>query len=293
MGIIPISYDVPMTRWPWMNWVLMAFIVFAFGYQYVNPEFADRFIMGIEEWQPFIDEHPLSWLGHMFLHDGFFHLGGNLVFMWVFGNAVAARVGNLLYLPLWIGFGVITAIIEPYGLGASGAIYGLIGFCLVFYPLNDITLGYFFLIRVGSFSASAFWVIGVWVGLDVFGLAAVGDATGVAYLSHVSGCVAGVVIAVIAIKTGWLRPNDYERTLFDVIAQRRAGRRTPGSPKKASDAVLSQRLHVRISSGREKTVVVSEFLRHELQGKPVNEFPVSEDGRYWTTFGRWRRTHDV
>ena len=81
--------------------------------------------------------------GYMWLHNNYPHIIGNLVFIWVFGNAVCSKVGNILYLPLYIATGVVAAVAHLVFdgrevVGASGAIFGMVGAYFVFYPFNSI-----------------------------------------------------------------------------------------------------------------------------------------------------------
>ena len=88
-------------------------------------------------------------LTSMFLHGGLLHLGGNMLFLWVFGNCVNAKLGNAKYLLLYITCGLFGGIIQGIsssipGLGASGAINGVIGMYLVMFASNSINCFYLF-----------------------------------------------------------------------------------------------------------------------------------------------------
>lgn len=291
--LFPVTVDVPMARWPWMNWVLMAAVLYGFLASISNPESAARFILGIEEFEIGIDEHPLSWLGHLFIHLDLWHVLGNLAFMWVFGNAVCAKIGQIGYAALWLGVGILTAIIEPVGYGASGAINGIVGFYLILYPLNDITMFYIFIIKGGTFALSSFWMIILWLGFDLFGLISGGES--VAYLSHVSGLALGAAAAIALLKLNILEAVEYERTVLDILAERLKQPASRGKPTSASVPAVrgvlhpTERLHVRLPNGQTKHLSVAEFNRHEAQGKSVNQFQVSADGQTWTTYGQWRQ----
>ncbi len=294
MGLFPLQLDVPMQRWPWMNWVLLGMLVAGFVGQLAAPDVADRFIMGVADYGGYehVDEHPLSWIGHLFIHADLFHLLGNLWFLWVFGNAIYAKVGNLWYLPMWIGFGLLSAVAQPEGLGASGAIYGVIGFVLVFYPINEVTMAWWFIVRFGTFTLASFWVIVMYVASDVLGLVTGSEA--VAYLAHVAGCATGAGLALILLKTRILETTEQEWTILDILGRHPKTRAQAGSeptgPGADSGRMRDQLLHVRLPDGKVKHLPVEEFLRHERQGKSVNQFPVSEDGESWTTVGQWRQT---
>ncbi len=294
MGLFPLQLDVPMERWPWMNWVLLGMLVVGFVGQLVAPDVAERFIMSVADFEGYehVDEHPLSWIGHLFIHADVFHLLGNLWGLWIFGNAICAKVGNVWYLPMWLGFGFLSAVAQPEGIGASGAIYGVIGFTLVFYPLNEVTMAYWFLVRFGTFTLASYWVILIYVAFDLLGLFTGGEE--VAYLAHVAGCATGAGLALILLKTKVLETTEQEWTILDILGRHpktlaQTGRE-PAGPGPGSGRARDRLLHVRLPNGKVKHLPVHEFLRHEAQGKSVNQFPVSEDGETWTTFGEWRQT---
>ena len=212
----------------------MSAIGVVFLWQLSDPEEADRFILGIDGWalswdgEP-VDEHPLSWIVHLLMHVDVFHLAGNLIFMWVFGNAVCAKVGNLAYLALWTGGGILASITErlvhPESaiLGASGAISVAVGFFVIFWAFNEVTIFYFVFITVtGTFSVSAWWVILAYAAFDLIGIiSSDGEA---AYLAHLGGYAIGAPVAVLLLKTGLLHAEPYEMTLLD-RPRRPGGRR--------------------------------------------------------------------
>ena len=87
--------------------------------------------------------------GYMWLHGGILHLLGNMLFLWIFGNAVCAKIGNLRYIPAYLGLGIVAGISHLIftggsSLGASGAINGIVGMFLVFFPQNEITCYWIF-----------------------------------------------------------------------------------------------------------------------------------------------------
>lgn len=314
MLLIPVNVDVPMKRWPWMNWALMALLFLCYSVQWTQPQTMERFILGIDGYPsgifedkslldllthgaPTVDEHPLSWIGHMFLHAGIFHLLGNLIFMWVFGNAVCAKIGNLFYPFLWLGTGLVAAICErllSHGpmLGASGAISGIMGFYLVFYLFNDITMFFLFFFRPVTFSLSSFWVVGAYVALDLLG--AVGNGGGVAYIAHVGGTAAGFATAVVLLKAGIIEADEDERTLLDMLKSRSSGPRRMsrrGLSKPVDRAVLMQRLHVHVGGGNVKHTLVAELLGRASADATADAMLVSSDGKNWTSFGQWRKAH--
>lgn len=141
----------------------------------------------------------------MFIHGGFMHLAGNMMFLWVFGDNLEDRLGHFKYLVFYLLAGVFATLsqwaIDAHSqvplIGASGAISGVLGAYLVIYPSNRIkALIIFFLITVVEMRAV--WLLGAWfvwqliqASLSV-GLA---DSVSVAFFAHVGGFVAGMVLA--------------------------------------------------------------------------------------------------
>ena len=224
MLIIPYEVDVPFDRRPVANWLLIASILLVFGLQIAATLDAagDEAATGAME-EFVLDGFGLKGLfGHMWLHGGILHIVGNLIFLWVFGNAVCQKMGNLLYLPVYLFVGLFAAIVHVLfggglAIGASGAINGIVAVYLIFYPIHDISCFWFFCFflyfRFGTFTISGFWMILLWLAFDVFGLVRGGG--GVAYLAHLGGFVAGVGIGLVLLLTRLvpMDPDDDESLL--------------------------------------------------------------------------------
>ena len=145
----------------------------------------------------------------MFLHGGWLHIGGNMLFLWVFGNNVEDRIGRLWYLLFYLASGIIASLaqlaVAPNSvipnLGASGAIAGVLGAYLVMFPRRRVyTLIIFFFIT--AVYLPAFVVLGLWFVLQVFsGVGSLGSRVntggGVAFFAHIGGFAFGVVLALL------------------------------------------------------------------------------------------------
>jgi membrane associated rhomboid family serine protease len=147
---------------------------------------------------------------HMFLHGGWLHLFGNMLYLWIFGNNVEDRLGRPAFLGFYLLGGIVAAalqvVVDPGSglpmVGASGAIAGTLGAYLVLYPgariLSLVFLGFFYqLIEV-----RALIVLGFWFVLQLIdGVASLGADTaaegGVAFFAHIGGFVAGIVIGLL------------------------------------------------------------------------------------------------
>lgn len=215
MFFIPISVDVPMERWPWVNWVVIAATSVISVAIWMFP--------GVRQSVPWLVAGGYGWfglLGHLVVHGDLFHLFFNMLSLWVFGNAVCAKVGNLWFPLVYAGLGVASAswayALDPRPvIGASGAISGLVGMYVMWYLLNDITCFYMFGLRPGTFSVSSFWVIGFWFVGDLWG--ALGERTGIAYMNHVTGMVWGAALATLLVALHVIVMDRDERSLLDVM----------------------------------------------------------------------------
>ena len=150
----------------------------------------------------------------MFLHAGWWHLLGNMLFLFVFGDNVEDAFGHVRYLLFYLACGVLAGFTQVLlapdaslpGVGASGAISGVLAAYLIMFGTNPVRvlLGFFPLV------VPAYVMIGVWIVLQFFnGLANVAQTAqsgGVAYGAHIGGFVGGIVLTLV------LRPSSRRRT---------------------------------------------------------------------------------
>ncbi len=153
-------------------------------------------------------------LTSMFLHGGWMHLIGNMIYLWVFGDNVEDRMGHFKFLLFYILCGIAAAYAHIYTnphseiptVGASGAISGVLGAYFVLFPHSRVIalvpLFFFFdLIEVSAFIFLAFWFI-----LQFFnGVASLGAATyattgGVAWWAHIGGFIAGILLSFLFVR---------------------------------------------------------------------------------------------
>jgi len=228
---IPYSVDVPFNHRPVINWLITVALVLIFVAQILavfgqldhglSPQDAvrntiERFVL--KGW-------GLTGLfGHMWRHAGILHLIGNLIFLWLFGNAVCSKIGNLLYLPVYVGLGLIAGISHltfssGSVVGASGAINGIVGMYLVFFPENSISCFFWLIYRPVTFSVSGYWMILLWFAFDIWG--AMNGSQGVAYVAHVGGFLAGFGLAVLMLKMGWIVMERDEKSLLQMLSTRK------------------------------------------------------------------------
>ena len=220
MFLIPFAVDVPMARVPFANFVLIAATAFLSVVGFVGEaEAVEPLIL--------LGWRPMGLLGHMFVHADPIHLLGNLLFLWVFGNAVCAKIGNVPYLLLYVGLGLLAAAAHNLldgrpAVGASGAINGVVGLFLVLYPLNEISCVYFIVVRGGTFGVSSIWIILLWLAFDVWG--AVAGGGNVAYAAHLGGFASGAAIGLLLLHREVVTMDRGEQSLLD-LARRSPARR--------------------------------------------------------------------
>ncbi len=147
----------------------------------------------------------LTVLSAMFMHGGLGHIGGNLLYLWIFGDNVEHRFGTVPFLAFYLASGIaataVQIVLGPHGLvpnlGASGAISGVLGAYLVLFPRNRVNAVFFF--RVVAVPAIV--VLGLWIALQFFNgfgaTAATEETGGVAYGAHIGGFVTGMTVALV------------------------------------------------------------------------------------------------
>ena len=212
---------------PIVNVLLIATTVAVFLYQLVSPDFTNGFSsvpLEITTGRDLVGQFPITlpdgtvalveeargpspiWLTlltSMFMHGGWSHIGGNMLFLFIFGDNVEKALGHLRYLGFYLVCGIVASLAQVYSapdsvlpsLGASGAIAGVLAAYLVYFPRNRVRvlLGFF----VTSVPAIA--MIGLWAVIQfVNGFGSTGvntDTGGVAYMAHIGGFIAGLVLA--------------------------------------------------------------------------------------------------
>jgi membrane associated rhomboid family serine protease len=157
----------------------------------------------------------LSVLVSMFLHGSILHLGGNLLFLWIFGNNIEDHLGPLRYLAFYLVAGVVATLAHvaldlqstiPM-IGASGAIAGVMGAYLVWFPDAPVrTLVFFFLPFIVRIRAK--WVLGFWFVLQFF----TSPNSGVAWAAHVGGFLFGVLVGLAVRASPGLRRVMWRRS---------------------------------------------------------------------------------
>jgi membrane associated rhomboid family serine protease len=141
----------------------------------------------------------------MFMHGGWVHLGGNMLYLWIFGDNVEDRLGHVLFFIFYLLCGIAATFAQLAfstgsnvpNLGASGAIAGVLGAYLLMFPKGRVSV----LMGRGVIPMPALVVIGLWFVLQFFsGIGSIANTTdtgGVAYMAHIGGFIAGLVFTFL------------------------------------------------------------------------------------------------
>jgi membrane associated rhomboid family serine protease len=214
---IPIKDLNPRRTYPVVNILLILTNVIVFLYQItLGPHQGEAFVMA----NATIPSHIRAALaGHgnlehaflpiftsMFLHSGFMHIAGNMLFLWIFGDNVEDYFGHFPYLLFYLICGIgsgITHIIFNFhstlpALGASGAISGVMGAYIILFPrARVLTLVFIFFIPIPAFIILGYWfLLQFLAGITSVGVAATG---GVAWWAHIGGFLLGMLITGLSL----------------------------------------------------------------------------------------------
>lgn len=248
----PIRTDSPVRRQPVVNIALIVLNVAAF---LVTDTFSPIFGRGMEEFRRrcMLDPQALElpqFITYQFLHGDHWHLLGNMVFLWVFGNSVCSKMGNAAYLLFYLAGGVFAgvgfALLDAAPcIGASGAIAAVTTAYLVLFPRSEVTIAYWLWLYFGSFHVQALLLIGVKIILFDNVIApqlTPGDAVvSVAHSAHLAGYVFGFIVALAMLAVRAL-PRDH----FDILSlwkralQRAQMRSALADPNAAARAQLGR-----------------------------------------------------
>ncbi len=222
MFFFPIGDDNTERRiTPFVNYALIAINVAVFLYQVGHPEFTYGYsvvpaeitggqdLSGSVRGVPGLRLYPgpspiyLTLLSAMFMHGGLLHLGGNMLYLWIFGDNVEDRMGHLKYLIFYLLCGFLASATHIFfgpnsvipSLGASGAIAGVLGAYLILFPRQGVRVYQWGMVT----EVPAIIVIGLWGLLQfISGFGSLGrQGGGVAYMAHVGGFVAGLVLVFL------------------------------------------------------------------------------------------------
>jgi membrane associated rhomboid family serine protease len=225
--VLPIRDNIPTARTPYVTYTLIVANVLVYflwqqgGLSFGSPDGA-HYICQLQDWAaiPFEFTHPrdqvqiatgcgapdaptyLTPFSAMFMHGGLLHLGGNMLFLWIFGNNVEDAMGPVKFIAFYLLAGIaalaLQIVFDPSSqvptLGASGAIAGVLGGYLLLFPRARVVTIIFIVFFFTILELPALLVLGIWFLQQAFFAAndIGGSGGGVAYFAHVGGFVFGL-----------------------------------------------------------------------------------------------------
>jgi membrane associated rhomboid family serine protease len=203
--VIPLRDVIPTRTTPYVTIALVALNVLVFLYQLSLGPAVNRFVLEFG-----LVPAYFSWVSvftSMFLHGGFLHVAGNMLYLWIFGDNVEDRMGHGRFLAFYLLCGTAAALGQTLTVpasvvpmvGASGAVAGVMGAYFVLYPHSRIVtlLPLFFFIQI--IEVPAIFFLGVWFVMQLLsGVGSIAAATegnasgGIAFWAHVAGFAAGI-----------------------------------------------------------------------------------------------------
>lgn len=250
MFIFPYRDDNPHDTVPIVTWLLIGACVCVFLWQTSLAERAEEaavlglgFIPAVLFGSAELDRDLVivpAWASiftSMFMHGGWLHLIGNMVYLWIFGDNVEASLGRVRYLAFYLLCGVAAALSQALPdtsstipmVGASGAIAGVLGGYLLLHPRANVRVLFIFFIIFRTINVPAMIVLGAWFAMQLWqGATVASDQGGVAFWAHVGGFVAGVVLVPLMKKRG-VPLFDSRRTTPFAVAEAPIVRRRGGS----------------------------------------------------------------
>lgn len=250
---IPYEVDAPFDHRPVVNWLAIMGIVLVFALQLVTSEKpeADKSENAVKRSvedvlvAPTVEEETaakqveekqavtgpmarfvlsgwgLGLFTYSWLNGGIIRFIGNLIFLWPFGNAVCGKLGNKIYLPLFLGFGLLAGVIHLLissspAVGTGAIICGIVGIYIVLFP-EDTMSCFVLLPRPMAVSISGCWMVVLWFVFDL--LEALSSGQNATYYAHILCFGAGAGLAVLMLKEKWLVMEKDEKSLLQMLSK--------------------------------------------------------------------------
>lgn len=250
---IPIRTDTPLHRTPHVNRLLIVLNVLVYIVVDVFGAGPRGFLSEGFKLQWMLDPHRpqlVQFFSYQFLHGDFLHLAGNMLFLWVFGNSVNAKMGQVPYLFFYLAAGVFAGVGfaitgDAPCLGASGAIAGITTAFMVLFPRSGVTVFYWFWLYVGTFQIQAMLLILLkiilWDNILAPNIASGSGVTAVAYSAHIAGYLFGFLWCSLMLLVRALPRDQYDIVaLVKRYRQRQQFRALMANPNTAARAAYGR-----------------------------------------------------
>ncbi|MEL7106738.1 MAG: rhomboid family intramembrane serine protease [Pseudomonadota bacterium] len=220
--MLPIRDHNPSNRTPYVTWGLIAVNIAVFASYYglfSDPRALNLFFFTWGLVPARLGEAEATVLTSMFLHGSLMHLGGNMLFLWIFGDNLEDELGHAPFLGFYLAGGAAAALAQVWAepgslvpvVGASGAVAAVMGGYILLFPKARVDVFVFVILL----PLRAWIVLGLWFTMQVFyGVAADPTGGGVAYWAHAGGFAAGLLMIIpLWLKLGaggfWQRNNGH------------------------------------------------------------------------------------
>ena len=213
--MLPLGDHNPRRTTPFVTWLFIGINILMFFWELSLGANLERVLRGVafipaRFWADSnLVQEFIRTMTSMFLHGGWLHLGGNMLYLWIFGDNVEDRLGHTRYAIFYVLCGILATLAHAFAspmsnlpsIGASGAIAGVLGGYLVLFPHARVTTLIPIFVVITVREIPAIFVLGMWFVLQFFsGAASIGasqDVGGVAYFAHIGGFVAGMILIVL------------------------------------------------------------------------------------------------
>ncbi|MCW8853321.1 MAG: rhomboid family intramembrane serine protease [Gammaproteobacteria bacterium] len=213
--MFPLHDDNPTKIIPYITYILIGSCLLTFFWQLSLGPYAQNAVLSLgmipavvfntQQLHPDLVTVPAlaTFFTSMFLHGGWMHLIGNMLYLWIFGNNVEDAMGHKRFITFYLICGVAAALAQALPdpgsttpmIGASGAISGVLGAYLLLYPHARVLVAIPFGFYIHTTRIKAGWVLGFWFALQIFNSIMSGDQQGgVAWGAHIGGFVAGLAL---------------------------------------------------------------------------------------------------
>ena len=219
--MFPVSDVIPSRTTPYVTVTLIALNAIAF---FIELRISDAELRRVVFAYGVVPAF-FSWpdvLTSMFLHSGWLHFLGNMLYLWIFGDNVEDRLGHVRYLLFYLFCGAVAALGQTASqpsstlpmIGASGAIAGVMGAYFVLYPQSRVLTAVFIIFFIDLIEIPAIYFLGIWFLMQLFsGVGSLGARAadgGVAFWAHVGGFAAGALLGAVWRATEAKRRQSWE-----------------------------------------------------------------------------------
>lgn len=206
--MLPLRDDIPSSKKPTATYIIIALNVAVFIYQLsLGSELRNFFVsFGATPANILAGNNLYTLLTAMFMHGGFWHILGNMLYLWIFGDNVEDVLGIFWFVVMYFLSGMVGSfahiLVSPGStipmVGASGAVSGVLGCYILLFPRAKVLalVPIIFFIRIMMLPAVIF--IGFWIFLQIiYGFSSIGGGAGVAYFAHIGGFAVGIIFGLI------------------------------------------------------------------------------------------------